>query len=177
MVGLAPLDPPYKRVRSRHRIECHWLCRCPLRNVTPIEPSAESPPNRWLRLVPDSAAPVLVAVVGLLWLSEGFHWFAFNEHKGYTVLLAVSIVGEALLRTLLRFAIATVFRRSFGFSIRTLLLWGLAVALPCSWLATEMRQAESQRKAIGLIERHGGSVIYSDRLAGVTGKPASTVSA
>ena len=40
---------------------------------------------------------LLLAVEGLLWLSERFHWFAFNQHKGYAVLIAVAGVAVFLL--------------------------------------------------------------------------------
>ena len=33
-------------------------------------------------------------------------------------------------------------------------------AIPCSWLAVKLRQAEQQRKAVAAIERLGGQVIY-----------------
>jgi len=74
----------------------------------------------------------LLAVEGLLLLSERFRWFAFNERKGWTVLIAVAAVGLAGLCTLLWFAVALLLRRPFQFSIRSLLVLTVAVAIPCS---------------------------------------------
>ena len=55
---------------------------------------------------------------GLLWLSERFHWFPFNAHKGWTVLIAVASLGVFLLLMLLWFLAALVLRLRFQFSIR-----------------------------------------------------------
>jgi hypothetical protein len=39
---------------------------------------------RWFRLTPDRLVIALLAVEGLLWLSERFQWFAFNENSFLT---------------------------------------------------------------------------------------------
>ena len=54
---------------------------------------ADAPKPRWYRLTPDRLVLLLLAVEGLLWLSERFCWFPFNQHKGWTVLIAVASVG------------------------------------------------------------------------------------
>jgi len=38
----------------------------------------------------------LLVVEGLLWLSERYRRFWFNEKKGWTVLIAVAVVGVAM---------------------------------------------------------------------------------
>ena len=81
----------------------------------------------------------------MLFLAERFRWFAFNEHKGYTVLIAVANISAALAALLLWFAPALVFRCRFQFGIRMLLVLVVAVALPCSWLAVEMKEASIQK--------------------------------
>ena len=50
---------------------------------------------RWYRVTPGRLLPLLLAVEGLLWLSEHFCWFPFNEHKGWTVLIAVASVASS----------------------------------------------------------------------------------
>ena len=74
----------------------------------------------------------LLGVEGLLWLSERYTWFWFNEKKGWTVLIGVASVGVVLLAMLLWLLVALVFRLRFQFSIRTLLVLALAAALPVS---------------------------------------------
>ncbi len=101
-----------------------------------------------------------LAVTGLLFLSERWRWFAFNEHKGWTVLIAVAGVGVVLLLMLLWWGIALIFRLRFQFSIRTLLVMVVAVALPFSWLAVEMKKAREERNAQQAIVAAGGSVYY-----------------
>ena len=72
--------------------------------------------------------------------------------------------------------VALVFRRRFQFSIRSLLVLVVAVALPCSWLPAEMKEANRQReemtrqeKAVSTLEKlsgrsffHPGKQIESD---------------
>ncbi len=95
-----------------------------------------------------------LAVTGLLFLSEQWRWFPFNEHKGWTVLVAVAGVGVVLLAMLLWWLVAVVFRRRFQFGIRTLLVLTVAVALPCSWLAVEMKKATEQKAVVVAIAKH-----------------------
>ena len=102
----------------------------------------------------------LLVVEGLLWLSERYRWFWFNEKKGWTVLIAVAVVGVAMLVMLLWFIVALVFRWRFQFSIRSLLVLTVAVAIPCSWLAVEMKAAREQREAVEAIQEVNGYVAY-----------------
>ena len=48
----------------------------------------------------------------------------------------------------------------FQFSIRSLLLLTLAVAIPCSWLAVEIKAAKKQRETVEAIEQLDGRVYY-----------------
>ena len=117
---------------------------------------ADAPKPRWYRLTPDRLVLFLLAVEGLLWLSERFQLFP----KGYAVLIAVSSVGVFLLAMFLWFVIALIFRLRFQYSIRSLLLLTLAVALQCSWLAVERDEAKRQREAVKAIGDMLGSVMY-----------------
>jgi hypothetical protein len=90
-----------------------------------------APKPRWFRLTPDRLVIGLLVVEGLLWLSERFEWFP----KGYAVLLVVAVVAVTILLMSLWFVIALVVRSHFQFSIRSLLVLTVAVAIPCSWLA------------------------------------------
>ena len=83
---------------------------------------------------------------GLLLLSERFQWFTFNEHKGWAVLIAVAALGVALLLMLYWFIIAKVFCWRFQFSIRSLLVLIITVAIPCSWMAVELKRARNRRR-------------------------------
>jgi hypothetical protein len=55
-----------------------------------------APTRRWFHLTPDRLVVSLLAAEGFLLLSERFRWFAFNEKKGLTVLIAVASVGVAV---------------------------------------------------------------------------------
>ncbi len=75
----------------------------------------------------------MLVMEGLLWLSERYRWFSFNEHKGWTV----AVVAAAFFLMLGSFVASLLFRWRFQFSIRSLLVLTVAVAVPCSWLAVE----------------------------------------
>jgi hypothetical protein len=89
------------------------------------------PPPAWLIFG-------LLVVEGLLWLSERYRWFSFNEKKGWTVLIGVAVVGLVMLGW---FLVSLIFRWRFQFSIRSLLVLAVAVALPFSWMAVEMKRS------------------------------------
>ena len=115
---------------------------------------------RWYRLTPDRFVVGLLVVECLLWLSERFQWSSFNAHKGWTVLLAVAVVGLAFLVVLFWFVAALLFRWRFQFSIRSLLVLTVAVAVPCSWMAVGMRAAKRQKDAVTEIKKLRGEVMY-----------------
>jgi hypothetical protein len=109
---------------------------------------------------PDSRYWAMSLGEGVLLLSEQFHWFPFNQHKGWTVLIALATVVLTLLLMVLWFTAALVFRLRFQYSLRSLLLMVFVVAVPCSWFATEMKQATKQRRAVEAIRTAGGGVTY-----------------
>ena len=119
-----------------------------------------TPKTRWYRLTPDRCVVALLALEGLLLLSEWFVWFAFNQHKGWTVLICLATVGAALVLMFLWFLAALVFRWRFQFSLLALLLLAVVVAVPFSWLATEMKAAGKQREAVEAIKKADGMVFY-----------------
>ncbi len=119
---------------------------------------------RWFHLTSGRVVIGLLAVEGLLRLSERFQWPAW--HKGYAVLAAVASVGLTMLLMLLWLVLAIALRRRFQFSIRSLLVLTVAVALPCSWLAVEKGAANQQRLVADEINKAGGFVRYDYEFAG-----------
>jgi hypothetical protein len=101
-----------------------------------------------------------LVTTSLLYLSERFQWFSFNQHKGWTVLIAVAAVGVVLLLMLAWLGVALMLRRRFQFNLRSLLLLVVAVALPCSWLAVEMKRAREQHECLVGITRLHGEFFY-----------------
>jgi hypothetical protein len=127
-------------------------------SIAEPHPALPKPSIRWFDPTPGRLLAALLAVEGVLWLSERFGWLPW--HKGYAVLTAVAGVG-ALLGVLLLWCLAAlIFRLRFQFSIRTLLALTVAVALPCSWLGTAIKQAQQQRAAVDTIEQPHGKIYY-----------------
>ncbi len=118
------------------------------------------PARRWFHLTPDRLIVSLLAVEGFLLLSERFRCFAFNEMKGLTVLIALASVGVVALLMSLWLAAGLLFRWRFQFSMRSLLVMVVAVAVPCRWLAVEMKEAEKQKRAVEAISKAGVDVYY-----------------
>ena len=105
--------------------------------------------RRWFCPTPGWLILGLLVVECLLWLSERFRWFCFNDHKGWTVLIAVAVGrrGDAAHAALVHRRL--LFRWRFQFLSGRCWCWSLAVALPCSWLAVEMKKAKEQKDGIG----------------------------
>ena len=76
------------------------------------------------------------------------------------MLIAISAVGVFLLLMVLWFLAALVFRWRFQFSLLSLFVLTVAVALPFAWLATEMKAAREQGKVVEEIQKLGGAVCY-----------------
>ena len=123
--------------------------------------SNEKRRHPWHHFKPDRFFVGLLVAQVLLLLSERFQWFPFNEHKGWTVLITVGIVCVAVLVMLVRGLVCLVLRRQFQFSVRSLLLFVVAVSMPLGWFAWEMQRARRQREAVAAIETAGGGVIYT----------------
>ena len=123
-------------------------------------PDTQRPTHRWFVPTPGWLVLGLLAVEGLLFCSEQFHWFAFNRHKGWTVLIAAAAVGAVFAGMSLWLGASLLFRGRFQFSIRSLLLLTVAVAVPCSWLSVEMKDAKKQSDTIRSLQEAGGHVYY-----------------
>jgi hypothetical protein len=54
----------------------------------------------------------------------------------------------------------------------TLVMMGLAVAVPCSWLATEMKWAREQKALVEEIRKGGGLAYYDCQLSDREAQPA-----
>jgi hypothetical protein len=116
--------------------------------------------RHWYHLTPARFFIGLLAVQVFLLLSEQFQWFPFNEKKGWTVLIAVGVVGVALLVMLVWGLVYLLLRRRFQFSFRSLLVFLVAVSVPLGWLTWETEKARRQREAVEGMLRFGASVCY-----------------
>jgi len=124
------------------------------------ETPADSRPSSAHRhlAAPGRLLVALLAVESLLWLSTWLPWPAW--HKGYAVLVASAVVAAALLLMTLWFAVSLLFRLRFQFSLRSLQILVAVVALPCSWMATEIRAAKRQKETVQAMAGQGARAYY-----------------
>jgi hypothetical protein len=109
--------------------------------------------------VPDRLVLLLLVAVVQLFTSNWLGWP--HWHRGYAVVTCVATVAAALLVMALWWALALMFRRRFQFGIWSLLALCVVAAVPCSWMAVEIKNAKEQRVAAETIENARGSVLYN----------------
>jgi hypothetical protein len=80
--------------------------------------------------------------------------------RGVAVLIALVSLGLLFLAGLIVALVGARFGWCFQFTVRSVLLATLLVAIPCSWLAVEMRRASARATAAAEVRRLGGSVNY-----------------
>ena len=56
---------------------------------------------RWCHPTPGRLPVILLAVEAILFSSERFQWFPFNENKGWTVLIAIASIALTMVVMLL----------------------------------------------------------------------------
>ena len=98
--------------------------------------TTSTPNQRWYHLTPTVFLVGLLVVQVFLLLSERYQWFAFNEHKGWTVLIAVGVVCVAIAVMSLWGLVYLCLRRRFQFSFRSLLVFLVALSVPLGWFRT-----------------------------------------
>ena len=112
--------------------------------------------TRHFHLTPGHCLLALLAVEFLLFLSQWFRWLP----KGWPVLIAVAAVCVVMAGMFVWLGVALVYGRRFQFSLRSLLVLVVVVALLCSWFMVELKVAREQKAAVEGIEKLGGGVIY-----------------
>ncbi len=120
------------------------------------------PKRRWYHLSPGRLTIGLLAVQVLLFLSEQLQWFSFNEKKGWTVLIAAAVLCSGVAVMLLWLVVSLFLRWRFQFGLRSFLLLVVAVAVQAAWFASQMREAEKQRRVVAAIRAAGGRGIRYD---------------
>jgi Leucine-rich repeat (LRR) protein len=94
----------------------------------------------------------MFALEGLLLLSERYEWSEIGRHKGWAVLIAVAAVGASSAILTLWYVLGFLFGWRFQFTLRSLLLFVVVVAIPCDWFAVELRQARKEQTAVRKLE-------------------------
>jgi hypothetical protein len=116
------------------------------------------------RFTPASFIKALLLTEGFLLFSERFHWFAFNQHKGWTPLVCLAVIAAAMLVMLAWFVGARIFKGRFQFNIRTMLALTLAVAIAFGWMASEVQRARRQASLAAEAGKISWGVLYDSDL-------------
>lgn len=113
--------------------------------------------------LPKCLGAVLVMQV-VLFFSDRYDWFWFNEFKGYSALITVAATAIALL-LISAIVLASGFTKArTQFSLATLLLVIPVVAIPCGWFANEIGEARRYRSLFASGRVHAGyAQDYVDR--------------
>ena len=120
------------------------------------------PQRRWFHPTPDRLISALLVMEGVLLLSDRLRCPPFNQYKGLAVVIAVASVGAAMLVMLAWLAGSLLFRWRFQFRLRSLFVLTVAVALVCSWLSVEMKNASRQEAIVAAIQKAGGWTLTDD---------------
>jgi hypothetical protein len=125
-----------------------------------MENSSTMHPKYRAFLVPCIAVGSLLVVEDFLYNAANNRYFEFNRHKGWTPLIALAV---AFTWPLVLFALSWIssrFNRPIQFGLGTLLALVFVTALPCLWVAQEVRNARSQADLVRRICSEGGNVGY-----------------
>jgi hypothetical protein len=104
--------------------------------------------RRWCHVLEQGPFIGLPVATLFLLISERFQLFAFNERKGWTVLITVGISCVAILLMLSWSVVALFVHRRFQFSVRSLLWLFTAIGVTLGWLAWDVQLARRQREAV-----------------------------
>jgi hypothetical protein len=100
--------------------------------------------TRWYKPTVGKFLLALVASQVVLYLSQYYKWFWFNQFSGHTVVITVAATAIGLLLI----AGVVVLGRKAQFTLATLLLMAPVMAIPCGWLVREMNQAQRQAQIV-----------------------------
>lgn len=117
---------------------------------------------RWYVPTPAKFLFAVLVMQGVLLLSAHYHWFWFNERKGWTVLITVAATAILLLVMAGAVLLSRFTKKKAQFSLATLLLMVPAVAIPYAWLARDLRRAAREREIAQAVLEGGGSVECAD---------------
>ena len=123
-----------------------------------INTEHREPIPRWYRFTPDLFVICVLLVECVLWLWERSQSIALSPLKGLIIPIYTAALCVAFLSILLWFIASLFFHRRFQFSLRSLFVLAIVVAVPCSRVATLMQQARHQREAVAMICSLGGDV-------------------
>jgi hypothetical protein len=121
---------------------------------------APTPKRRWYRITPERLVILLLAFEAYLLLSQWQCCYPFRGSRGWGSLASVAAVALTLLLLSAWFFTSLIFRWRFQYSLRSLLLLFVVVAIAFSWLATELQRAGRQRDAVGEAVAMGARVEY-----------------
>jgi hypothetical protein len=113
--------------------------------------------------------------MALLLLNAAFFavgWFVALP-KGWAVLADIASIGAGLGCLFFWFVYSVVFGQRFQFSLRSLFILAIVVAIPCGWLRSACAAARRQREAVAAVKRFWCGEVTYDFEADEYGQPRS----
>jgi hypothetical protein len=110
-------------------------------------PTESKPKLRWCHLTPDRCClGLLIAEAGLFLLES---WLP----KGFAIVLVLMLIIATILAAISCFAVSLIFHRRFQFTLRSLMLLMLIVAIACSWFSVRVQQAKNQKELVHVLRK------------------------
>lgn len=111
-----------------------------------------APKPRWYVPTPGKFLFAVLAIQGVLFLSSHYDWFWFNQHKGYTVVATIATTSLILLLLVAWQLLNRLFGLKSQFSLASLLLMIVVIAIPCGWFTHEVALTKRRRDALKAIK-------------------------
>lgn len=112
--------------------------------------------HRWSRHAVDGLFCSLLAVHGVLLLSHRYDWFQINDYVGRAMLIDLAATLIAISLALICLAFAVTMRHPFQFTLRSLLLLVISVAITSTWFGVEWKRERNEYELGVAIQQAGG---------------------
>ena len=111
--------------------------------------------SRWFHLTPGRLLVAVLAAEVFLYLSHRLRWFSFSEQSEWTALYVAALAGIMLFVLLVWLFASLIIRWRYQFSIRSLLILAVVIAIPLGLLVPEIKAARDRENAVKAIRRVG----------------------
>jgi hypothetical protein len=113
---------------------------------------------RWLYLTPDRLALGGLLTVVYLRVAQPMGWYGVIPNKGWTEIRAAMIIAYVAGCTAASIVLGRMLRRPVQFSVRSILMAMVGVAIVAGWLTEGIGPASRQQRAVASLDQFGAHV-------------------